>query len=91
MNDLASTVTDAESDVKSGVGPSCRWEWCIPHLLDCVTTDGAGVSQAANQSKNPLCRSLTDACRKVVERHNKSPAAKVLLSSNGIVSVRSRR
>lgn len=85
MDDLAGAVTDAGSDVKSGVGSACKWEWCIPHLLNRVTTDGAGMSQAASQSKNPPCRGLMDLCKKVVEHHNKSPAAKVLLCFHDIL------
>lgn len=80
LNNLAGAVTDAGSDVKGGVGTVCGWEWCIPHLLNRVATDGAGMSQAVNKSKNVLCRGLIDPMKKVVEHCNKSPAAKVLSS-----------
>lgn len=50
--DIAGAVTDAGTNVVSGVGWAFNWKWCIPHLLNRITTDGSGMALTKKLSKN---------------------------------------
>lgn len=77
QKDVIGAVTDAGGDVRRGVGLLWRWEWCLAHLLNRVMVDGTGMSQAADKSKNKLCRQLLELIKKMVGHFNKSTADKV--------------
>ena len=77
MEHIAGAVADAGTDIKGALGKACKWEWCLPHLLNRVTVDATGMSMDKKKSKNPLCRELIDSVKKVVEHFNQSDASKV--------------
>lgn len=83
--DIAGAVTDAGADVSTGVGRAFQREWCSPHMLNRVTVDGTGMSNSRRDSKNPECRDLLEASKKVIERFNRSTRDKVL-TKNSCVS-----
>ncbi|CAM9362719.1 unnamed protein product, partial [Sphacelaria rigidula] len=70
--DIAGAVTDAGSDVRSGVVSAWSWEWCFAHLLNRATIDATGMSPAKDPSKNPQCRELLELIKGMVEHFNKS-------------------
>lgn len=76
--DIAGAVTDARKDVRSGVGSTFEWEWCIPHLLNRVAADGSGMALTKKQSKNLECRALVEEMKRVHEDFNTSTASKVI-------------
>eukprot|EP00904_Undaria_pinnatifida_P011834 jgi/Undpi1/7781/HiC_scaffold_23.g10254.m1 len=77
--DIAGAVTDAGSDVRTGVGEAFDREWCIPHMSNRATIDGTGMSQTKETPKNLLCRCLLELCKKVVEMANRSASFKIRL------------
>lgn len=76
-SDIAGAVTDSGTDVKAGLGEAFNWEWCVPHMLNRVTVDGAGTAIDKARSRNPLAREVVDDSRRVIEHFKKSDAAKV--------------
>ena len=40
---IAGAVTDAGSDISTGVGRHFKPEWCFPPILNRVTIDGTGM------------------------------------------------
>lgn len=77
QDDIAGGVTDAGSDVRSGVESAWPWEWCIAHLLNRATVDATGMSPAKSRSKNTRCRELLELVKGMVEHFNKSAVDKV--------------
>ncbi|CAM9762552.1 unnamed protein product, partial [Sphacelaria rigidula] len=72
QEDIAGAVTDAGSDVRSGVVSAWFREWCFAHLLNRATIDATGMSPAKDRSKHPQCRELLDLIKGMVEHFNKS-------------------
>ena len=77
IENIAGAVTDAGTDIKGALGKVVKWEWCLPHLLNRVTVDAAGLSMDKMKSKNAEVRELVDSVKKAVEHFNKSDASKV--------------
>ncbi|CAM9530188.1 unnamed protein product, partial [Sphacelaria rigidula] len=77
--DIAGAVTDAGSDVRSGVVSAWSWEWCFDHLLNRATIDATGMSPARDRQKNPQCRELLELIKGMVEHFNKSAVDKIAL------------
>lgn len=80
--DIAGAVTGAGADVRSGVGSTFEWEWCIPHLLNRVAADGSGMALTKKQSQNSECRALVEEVKRVHEDFNMSTASKVTLAQS---------
>lgn len=76
-SDFAGVVSDAGSDVSSGVGKSFRREWCLPHMLNRATIDGTGMANTTRLSKNLDCRALVEDAKKVIQHFNRSSRDKV--------------
>ncbi|CAN0339225.1 unnamed protein product [Laminaria digitata] len=78
---IAGAVTDAGSDISTGVGKHFKREWCTPHMLDRATMDGTGMSNSRSTSKNPETRDLLDLLKKVAEHFNRSTGSKIMLEN----------
>lgn len=74
---FAGAVSDAGSDVSTGVGKAFPREWCFPHMLNRATIDATGMANSALRSKNAECRALVQDVKTVVEHFNRSGNAKV--------------
>lgn len=70
--DFVGAVSDAGSDVKTGLGQALPREWCLPHMLNRATIDGTGMANNVRHSKNLECRKLVESVKKVVEHANRS-------------------
>ena len=89
--DVAGAVTDAGVDVRGAIAAAFPWEWCVPHLLNRVSTEGSGMGGTRQQSKNLPCRELVESMRGAVAVFNRSAQRKVMCGSGGSVgSVGSR-
>lgn len=82
---FAGAVSDAGSDVKTGVGKVFPREWCLPHMLNRATIDGTGMSNQARNTKNLECRKLVMDVKQVVEHANRSHNFKVLFGISCVV------
>lgn len=78
--DVAGAVTDAGVDVRGAIAAAFPWEWCVPHLLNRVATEGSGMGGTRQQSKNLPCRELVESMRGAVEVFNRSAQRKVMCS-----------
>lgn len=80
-NDIMSCTTDAGSDIRrlGSILLGCKWEWCIPHLLNCALVDSFGSSLNPNMSKNVLARAVIGRAKKLIEFVNKSHPAQTCL------------
>ncbi|CAB1111867.1 unnamed protein product [Ectocarpus sp. CCAP 1310/34] len=78
-SDFAGAVSDAGSDVSSGVVKSFSREWCLPHMLNRATIDGTGLANTTRLSKNLDCRALLEDAMKVIQHFNRSSRDKVSL------------
>ena len=76
-SNFAGAVSDAGSDVSTGVGRYFPREWCFPHMLNRATIDGTGMANASRLSKNTHCRTLLEDAKKVIEHFNRSTRSKV--------------
>ena len=76
--DVAGAVTDAGVDVRGAIAAAFPWEWCVPHLLNRVATEGSGMAVLRQQSKNLPCRELVENMRVAVEVFNRSGQHKVM-------------
>jgi hypothetical protein len=81
-SDLASTTTDAGSDIKRlcSVLLPCPWDWCVSHLLNCVLVEAFGTALRKEQSGNPDVRTVLMRVKKVIEHVNKSDSTKLTLN-----------
>lgn len=81
MKDVLGAVCDGGSDIKCAFSniPGVKYEWCLPHQLNCALQEGFGLSPAPASSKNPEARSIIFNMKKDVENINKSEPAKVRL------------
>ncbi|CAM9356498.1 unnamed protein product, partial [Sphacelaria rigidula] len=64
--DIPGAVTDAGSDIRSGVVSAWSWEWCFAHLVNRATIDATGMSPAKDRSKNVQCRELLELIKRMV-------------------------
>ena len=80
-DDIMSSTTDSGGDIKrlGSTVIGCKWDWCLPHLLNCALVDAFGTSVDPAKSKNNECRAVLMAARKAIEYVNKSNPAQVCL------------
>ncbi|CAN0044929.1 unnamed protein product, partial [Ectocarpus sp. 12 AP-2014] len=78
-SDFAGVVSDAGSDVSSGVGRSFSREWCLPHMLNRATIDGTGMANTTRLSKNLDCRALLEDAKKAIQHFNRSSRDKIAM------------
>lgn len=75
--DIASSTSDAGSDVKCGLLKKlgAEWDWCVPHEMHCALVEAFGMSKDPSQSKNREARALIQSMKKCIEYIHKSPKA----------------
>ena len=80
--DLASSTTDAGSDIKRlcDVLLPCPWDWCMSHLLNVALVEAFGTSLHPDESGNPQVRALISRVKRVIEHVNKSEPTKMQLN-----------
>ena len=80
-SDLMSATTDSGADIKRLGGSllGCKWDWCIPHLLNCALVEAFGTSVDPAKSKNAACRNVLMRAKRTIEYVNKSDPAKICL------------
>ncbi|CAN0307318.1 unnamed protein product, partial [Ectocarpus sp. 13 AM-2016] len=78
-SDFAGVVSDAGSDVSSGVGRSFSREWCLTHMLNSATIDGTGMANTTRLSKNLDYRALLEDAKNVIQHFNRSSRDKIAM------------
>ena len=81
ISDIFSATTDSGGDIKrlGSVLLGCKWDWCVPHLLNCALVEAFGTSVDPAKSKNNACRVVLMRAKRTIEFVNKSDPAKILL------------
>lgn len=76
-HDLASSTSDAGSDVKCALlkKTGAQWDWCVPHELHCALVEAFGMTKDPLKSKNRASRDKIQALKKCIEYIHKSPQA----------------
>ena len=80
-SDLLSATTDSGGDIQrlGNVVIGCKWDWCLPHLLNCALVDAFGTSVDPARSKNREVRDVLMNAKRCIEYVNKSHPAQVCL------------
>lgn len=77
-SDIAGLTSDGGgTDITGVAGKTFLREWCVPHLLNRVTTAASGMTLDIKSSKNVAGRSLVEGMKEVYEHLNKSTGSTV--------------